>query len=148
MTVTPAQLERTVKHGAYSSLKLAPRAGELAEDLRSIVPLGTEADSAAIAILGMTLARIERASEWLDEHGLLDEGGEPRPVLKVLSAWENTACRLLHALGCTPLSRASLGLDVAKISEIAGRMDLSQLTEVELAQFYLLATKAERTEAA
>jgi hypothetical protein len=106
--------EVAVKHGARAELRLAPRAVELADGLRTIVPAASEADEPTIAVLALVLARIEAANTWLDEHGLFRDGkGNPQPVLSTLSTWENTASRLLDRLGCTPTARARLGLDLA-----------------------------------
>lgn len=100
-------------HGAQATLALAPRANEIANDLRSVVPARSPSDEPMILLAALVLARIERANAWLDEHGLLDETGAPQPVLRVLGTTENTAARLLDRLGCTPTARARLGLDVA-----------------------------------
>lgn len=105
---------RAVTHGAKAELIIAPRAAELREHLRSIVPAASPADEPAIALLAMALARVERANEYLADCGLLDGDGMPRPVLKVLSTWENSAARLCDHLGLTPTSRARLGLDLAR----------------------------------
>jgi hypothetical protein len=95
-------------------LRLAPRADEIANDLRRIVPTGAEPDEPALRLLALVLARVEAANSWLDEQGLLTQRGEPQPVLRVLSTWENTAARLCDRLGLTPTSRAQLGLRVAR----------------------------------
>lgn len=106
--------ELTVTHGAKAVVKLAPRADEIATDLRSIVPGAGEPDEPTIRLLALVLARVEAANAWLDEHGLFRDGkGEPQPVLKALSTWENTAARLCDRLGLTPTSRAQLGLHAA-----------------------------------
>ena len=107
-----------VKHGATAALRLAPRAAEIAADLVSLVPARSDADMPTIQLLANVLARIETANEWLAEHGLFRNAkGEPQPVLKVLSTWENTASRLVDRLGLTPTSRAQLGLDLARTEE-------------------------------
>src|SRR5207302_7637751 len=102
-------------HGATAVLALAPRAAEIAHSLRGTVPAASEADEPAIHLLAGVLARIEAANEWLAEQGIFRGAkGEPQPVLKALSTWENTAARLLDRLGCTPTGRAQLGLDLAR----------------------------------
>lgn len=105
---------RAVTHGASAELQLAPRVEELRAMIAELVPVGTLADEPAITLLSWQLARIERANAYLDEHGLMDRRGVPRPVLKVLSTWENSAARLCDALGLSPTSRAKLKLDEAR----------------------------------
>jgi hypothetical protein len=108
-----------VRHSATAMLRLAPRADEIAADLRLIVPAASEADEPTIRLLALVLARIEAANEWVAEHGIFRNGkGEPQPILKVLSTWENTAGRLLDRLGGTPTSRAQLGLDLARAEDV------------------------------
>lgn len=99
----PPGNQLAVTHGARAMLRLAPRAEQIADDLRTI------------RLLALVLARIETANEWLDEHGLFRNGkGEPQAILKNVSTWENTASRLMDKLGLTPTSRAALGLDLAR----------------------------------
>jgi len=104
-------------------LKLAPRAAELADDLRPIVPLGSPSDEPAVRLLALVLARIEAASLWLAEVGLTRLDGEPQPILARLERWENGAVRLLDRLGMTPAARAALGVDVARASAEIERLD-------------------------
>jgi hypothetical protein len=105
-----------VRHGATASLRLTPRAEELADGLRAIVPCCSEADEPSICLLAGVLARIEAANEYLAEQGLFlpGGGGELQPLLRVLTGWENTAARLCDRLGLTPTSRAALGLDLVR----------------------------------
>jgi hypothetical protein len=106
-------------------IRLAPRAAELADDLRAIVPAVSDADEPTIRLLALVLARVEVANEWLADRGLfLDGGPEIQPVIRSLSTWENTAARLLDRLGCTPTSRAALGLDLARSRGELLRADL------------------------
>ena len=95
---------------------LAPRAAELADGLRAIVPCYTGADEPTIRLLALVLARVEAASEFVAREGWFLPGGEGelQPVLRALSGWENTAARLCDRLGLTPTSRAQLGLDLVR----------------------------------
>lgn len=111
----PPGNQLAVTHGARAMLRLAPRAEQIADDLREIVPARSDSDEPTIRLLALVLARIETANEWLDEHGLFRNGkGEPQAILKNVSTWENTASRLMDKLGLTPTSRAALGLDLAR----------------------------------
>lgn len=108
--------ELAVTHGATAVLKLAPRADEIAEWIRAITPAGGEPDEPTVRLLAGILARIEAANAWLSENTIFADGqGNARPILKQLSTWENTAGRLCEKLGLTPLSRAELGLDLARM---------------------------------
>lgn len=124
----PVQLGQTgdthpaTRHGCYA-VDVPVRAREVADELRALLPASSPSDDPTVALVAMVLARIESANAWLDEHGLMDTKGTPRPILRVLSTWENTAARLLDRLGLTPTSRASLGLNIARAHE-AGIADL------------------------
>jgi hypothetical protein len=112
-------------HGAQSMIRLAPRAAELADDLRAIVPAASVSDEPTIRLAALVLARIEAANAYLAEHGIfLDGGPEIQPVIRSLTGWENSAARLLDRLGCTPTSRAALGLDLARSRGELLRADL------------------------
>jgi hypothetical protein len=95
-------------------VKLAPRAGEIAREIAQLVPASSAADGPTIALLSIVLTRVELATDYLDRNGLFDARGRPRPIVKLVSSWENTAARLLDQLGMSPTSRARLGLDVAR----------------------------------
>lgn len=105
---------RSVTHGAHSELLIAPRAAEIRNRLRELVPAYTPSDDPAVTLLALQLARVERIEAHLDEHGLLDPDGEPRHVNKLWSACTNSAARLCDQLGLTPTSRARLGLDLSR----------------------------------
>jgi Phage terminase, small subunit len=135
-----------VTHGAYSPAVLRAKVDELADEISSIVPASNEADQPTIRLLALALARIEAAHDWLQSqpHGLFRDGkGTPQPILKQLSTWENSAARLCDRLGLTPVSRASLGLDLVRTEAVArGRVDLSRLDAAERAQLAGLLEKA------
>jgi transcriptional regulator with XRE-family HTH domain len=111
--------ERALVHGAHSERRIAPRVAELRQEIAELVPAGTQADLPAVTLLAQQLARIEIVNEYLARVGLLNEKGEPRPVLKVLSTWENSAARLLDQLGLTPTARARLGVDLTRMKGAA-----------------------------
>jgi len=111
--------ERALVHGAHSERRIAPRVGELRREIAELVPVGTAADVPAITLLAHQLARIELVNEYLGRAGVLDAKGQPRPVLRVLSTWENSAARLLDQLGLTPTARARLGVDLTRMKGAA-----------------------------
>ena len=125
----PAGHDLSLRHGAYSSsLRLAPRADELAAELRQVVPGYSAADEAMVRLLALVLARIERATAALEKVDDAAEGnevaaytGEAAEPLRRLRedsrGWINTARRLANDLGLTPTSRAKLGLDIARTGD-------------------------------
>jgi hypothetical protein len=114
-----------VRHGAYSTLRLAPRARELADEIRNVVPAFSPADEPMVRLLALTLARVEmatRALEVIDERAegnevtvyLGDSAESLRRLREDSRGWINTARRIANDLGMTPTSRAKLGLDLAR----------------------------------
>ena len=123
-------------HGAYAELD--PRATAIAETLAAIAPAYREADEPLIRLTAGVLARIEAAHQWLAEQPIgifKDAAGELQPVLRALSTWENTAGRFLGMLGCSPVTRAQLGVDIAvarrtqTLTEMHAGAKLEQLEE-------------------
>ena len=117
--------DAAVKHGATATLKLAPRAEEVADEIRALVPARSEADEPAVRLLALTLAQIEAAAAWVAERGIVDAKGQPAPVLKAMTTMINSAARLADRLGMTPAGRAQLGLDLAKGEAV--RLTLTKL---------------------
>lgn len=103
-----------VRHGAFSKLRLEPRAAELVDEIRDLVPARSDADDPTIGLLALTFAQVEAATLYVAEHGIVDERGEARSILRHLGTMINTAGRLCDRLGLTPTSRAQLGLDLTR----------------------------------
>lgn len=140
-------------HGAYSPMRLVPRAVELADWLRGEVPVRTGADEPTIRLLALTLARIEAAETWLDREGLTRAKGEPWPLVASLVSWTNTAIRLCDRLLLNPEARTKAGVQVAQTHALAGRgstlrvspslmLDLSKLDDDELETLRVILEKA------
>lgn len=107
-----------LRHGSYSVLKLAPRAAEIADGVRALLPVYSPADEPAVQTLAVVLARLERATE------ALDGAGDPADLQRLrddLRGWANTARRYFNDLGMTPTSRAKLGLDLVRARGEAAR---------------------------
>src|SRR4051812_497555 len=105
--VRAGQSSPALRHGAYSRIRLAPRAAELAGELGDLVPFGTESDEPAIDVLALALAQVELAGMALqvaraDQVRALNSGAKvsraERDALMRLSAdcrgWVETATRL------------------------------------------------------
>lgn len=136
-----------VRHGAYATLRLGPRAAEIADELRADVPLYRPADEVALLLLATTLARIEAAEKVLlaiDERLGGTAGGsyvgmsEAAELLAQVQrlrqdqrGWLNSALRILNDLGLTPTARARLGLDVAQTRRTVTLTELAAEAEEE-----------------
>jgi hypothetical protein len=99
------------RHGAYSELKLAPRAQELAVLIRERLPVFSPLDEFAVGLAALALARAEQGAAAL---AAADAAGGPRPerLEQDVRGWVGTARRLLADLGATPRSRAELARDL------------------------------------
>lgn len=104
----------TREHGAYSQQAIEPLQEAILERLRLDAPVGHEADDHARRLLAGRLAQIEIARRWIAENGILNEQGELWPLVRDLTKWEGGAVRQMRELGLTTLSRAELGLDLAR----------------------------------
>lgn len=139
----------SVRHGAYSTLKLAPRADELATELRQVMPWYGPADEVAVRLLALTLARIEAATaaldvvdDRLDGIRTADEtkraqrlrayvtDGEPENLAGSLQrlrddlkGWIRLSRSLANDLGMTPTARAKLGLDLVQARSAQSRLE-------------------------
>jgi hypothetical protein len=145
-------------HGSYASpATLAPEAERWATWLRETAPLYSAADEPTVALAATTLVRAERAAAALAEVDRATEGreiaayvgkGEALDRLRQdLRGWIGLATRLLDKLGCSPTSRAALGVDVARGRALAraplvGDLDLDRLTPQEMLQLERLAERA------
>jgi hypothetical protein len=115
------------RHGAQvSSWRLAPRAEEIAAELAELVPASSPSDGPTVSLLATILCRLEIANAYVERNGLFDARGRPRPIVRLVSTWENSAGRLLDQLGMSPTSRARLGLDLTRARGEALRAHLEE----------------------
>jgi hypothetical protein len=103
-----------LKHGSRAVVALQPRAAEIADDLRRIVPAATEADEPAIRVASLVFAQVEAGHAYIAEHGWYDEDGKPRAIMQTFPTLQAEARRWCEALGLTPSARARLGLDLSR----------------------------------
>lgn len=121
---------RALQHGLGAKLpeNLPPEAEALRQVIRAAVPVrgpdgeAHPADEAYIAHAARFWAKVNRANDWLDEHGWFGEDGELRPVVAELRKHEDQLAKYLDQLGMTPTSRARLGLDLARTADLATAM--------------------------
>lgn len=111
-----------VRHGAYSPLKLQPRADDLRDQLAPLVPFMLPAYAPLVDLAAFTLAQVERAAivlalEQAESARAVREGRDPSPRLDRLAAdsraWVKTAAKLLDQLGLSPPAMARLAGDLA-----------------------------------
>jgi hypothetical protein len=82
------------------------------------------ADTAALEIAARCLKRYRAVSTWLDLYGRLDEKtGEPKNAAHFELRCESALARALDVLGCSPMARSRLGLNIART---AGAFDLAR----------------------
>jgi hypothetical protein len=107
-----------LKHGAVSPRVLQPIADRLAERLAQVaswtVPAAFEG---AVASWAWAEAQAAVLRGWLDEHGLVDVDGQPRPAVALLDRVEGRLGGLRIQLGLTPSALARL---LARLSQVDG----------------------------
>jgi hypothetical protein len=119
-----------LRHGAYALVHLSPRAAEIADALRPLVPAYSPSDEAALQNLAITTARVEAAERALAQvdaaagdqpvTAFIGEAGEKLARLREdLRGWLGLARRLQHDLGLSPRARFELGLTAAKAHALA-----------------------------
>ncbi len=119
---------RAVKHGLGATVTLAPQAEAIREVLAAQAPVRAHDgslpvyDEAIVMQAARVMARVQSASEYVEEHGLFDLEGDLRPVVSELGRIERQLTELLDRLGMTPTSRAKLGLDLARTVDLATAM--------------------------
>jgi len=108
--------ELSVRHGAYSELRLGKRVDELVPDLREQVVGYRSSDEVMVRLLAVSLARAEAHA------AALEAASEPS-VLKELDVqlhrWVNRAAALCVQLGMSSMARGRLGVDVAVARRVA-----------------------------
>jgi hypothetical protein len=116
-------------HGAYHAATVDPVATALVESLGDVDYIATVPEFAA-SVWGWARAeaKVRLVTAWLDEHGVLDEDGKPRPAADLLVRLEKMAAEARSRLGLDPLSRARLGRDVS-----ATGLDLARLWQEQAA---------------
>jgi hypothetical protein len=104
-------------HGAHHPGTVQPIADAIEATLADSAPW-THAPAFAGTVKSWAYAEAQAAllRSWLDEHGLVDERGDPRPAVGTLGKVEGRLIRLRSELGLSPASLASL---LSKASSVA-----------------------------
>lgn len=77
------------------------------------------ADQTTVGLLAVALRQVELLNRHLEEKGPILPSGQVRPALEMLAKLLKVALDYAGQLGMTPVSRARLGLDVARTADIA-----------------------------
>jgi hypothetical protein len=114
-----------LKHGGYGRIaaeRLDAKTREIYEALSLDAPLRDGdgglpgPDTMLVALLAQCLARLEGVQAYLTASGVLDEcTGEPRPAAELERRLRLEAVSYLDRLGCSPASRARLGVDLVRM---------------------------------
>jgi hypothetical protein len=113
-------------HGAYSPVRKLAEDEDVkaaADALLELAPVTTEADGPMAVLCAIALERVARARAGVRD---LEERGEPVPpaLASDFRGWLRDAARLLDSLAMSPVSRARLGLDVARTGQAVTLLDL------------------------
>lgn len=113
-----------LKHGADSEREVTPVAEALAVELVQVAPWCQRAAFApAVAAWSRAEAQVQLVMAWLDHHGLLDDGGEPRRAATYLLRLEASAAHRRSELGLTPTAFAKLLASLEGRPEAAGERE-------------------------
>ena len=118
--------------GSASTLRLAPRATEIAAEIRPLVPAYSAGDEVLVRLLATALVRFERAHaalERVDDVAIGNElaaytgelGEAVRRVRDDCRAWAETARKCANDLSLSARSRAKLGLHVVQAADLLSR---------------------------
>lgn len=132
VTVPPAGNQRAVTHGAYAVIahdRIDVKVREVFDALAQDVPLRAadgglpHADGAAVRLAAEVMCRLDNVRDYLERRGIEDDAGELRTgTLELEGRLRREAADHLDALGCTPRSRARLGVDLVRTVDLAAEM--------------------------
>lgn len=104
----------SMTHGAYSAAIVGQEAAAVLGELAEFAPAWLQAvDQFELTAWATAEGSCRRLRRWIDEHGALDDSGQPRPVNDLLLKWERRAADARKRLGFDPLARAQLFRDRA-----------------------------------
>lgn len=116
--------EVTTVHGARSAARWQPLADQLAERLVEVAPwTAGQAHTLTVAAWSRAEAQSCLLAAYLDEHGLLDDEGNPRSAVTQYERVETRAANLRRELGLTPLALAKLLQALASVADSHGVAD-------------------------
>lgn len=105
----PEGHELRLEHGAHSERHITPVAEAIAAELDAIAPwLNRPAFAPGRAAWIRVEAQLALLHKYLDEHGILDDHGRPRPAAEFMAKLETRAEKMRARLGLDPIAMASL----------------------------------------
>jgi hypothetical protein len=113
-----------LRHGAHSPRKVRPVAEEIARALLEVAPwTARPAFEAVRASWAWVEAQLVLLRVFVDEQGMLDADGQPRPAVSLSARLESRASSLRAELGLTPQSLAKLLSNLASVAVAGGDGD-------------------------
>jgi hypothetical protein len=107
---------------------LQPIADQLAAGLAELAPWTSAASFAsATASWSWAEAQVYVLRAYLDEHGLVDDEGQPRPASRMLEQVEGRLAGLRSQLGLTPLALGRLLATLSQVDADKGEQGLEAL---------------------
>src|SRR5690242_3584308 len=117
LTPAPQGNRLAERHGFYSTILTPVEQGELLEianALRELTPLDTEALEPLVQLVAGQLWRRRRAYADLEANGVVRARGKAAPILRDLETLERSILDGLKALALTPQAAASLNLTLTR----------------------------------
>jgi hypothetical protein len=112
------------RHGAHSERRWRPIAERLASDAVIESPwLGRPSFRAAVAAWSIAEAQCVLVDRYLNDHGLLDDKGVPRPATALSDRLHRRAQHLRSQLGLDPSSMAKLLATFAGVPGVEDALD-------------------------
>jgi hypothetical protein len=141
---------RLAERHAFHSTVLTPveheEPTEIADALRELSPLDTDALEPLVQLIAGQLWRRRRAYADLEAHGVVRARGKAAPILRDLETLERSILDGLKALSLTPQAAASLGLTLARKRAAESTFDFDRLTPKQRAELERLLDLAEVTD--
>jgi hypothetical protein len=111
-------------HAAVGGAELNDKARVVYEALAEAAPVKEggqvpAADRFLVAQLARVLVRLDRLTQYVDRHGDVDRRGNVRSAAKWEAKLTSQAVSMMEKLGMSPVSRAKLGLDMARTVNLA-----------------------------
>lgn len=112
-----------VTHGAESPRRVEPLAAEMIAEATEAAPFLSEPSfGPALKAWARAEARCALLAAYLDENGLLDSKGNPRPATRLMTQMETLALKQRTRLGLDAASRA--GIEASLTSSAAAQASL------------------------